>query len=144
MLRNDWNPSLSLFLLFASSMSLLSNRSEAALASDLTQASAKSLSLLLLLDALTKASCFSSMTPKLAKMSFFLRSKFALPSEDKTKADDDEEEEEEDVGEVVARDVPCRMLRRFSTVIESENAVDGKEGGGMKSPPPGMVKPVVG
>ena len=142
MLRNDSNPSLSLFLLFASSMSLLSNRSEAALASDLTQASAKSLSLLLLLDALTKASCFSSMAPKLAKMSFFLRSKFALPSEDRTKADDDDEEE--DVGEVVARDVPCRMLRRFSTVIESENAVDGKEGGGMKSPPPGMVKPVVG
>ena len=123
-------------------MSLLSNRSEAALASDLTQASAKSLSLLLLLDALTKASCFSSMTPKLAKMSFFLRSKFALPSEDRTKADDDDEEE--DVGEVVARDVPCRMLRRFSTVIESENVVDGNEGGGMKSPPPGMVKPEVG
>ena len=121
----------------------MSNRSEAALASDLTQASAKSLSLLLLLDALTKASCFSSMAPKLAKMSFFLRSKFALPSEERTKADDDEEEEE-DVGEFVARDVPCRMLRRFSTVIESENVVDGNEGGGMKSPPPGMVKPEVG
>ena len=49
--------------------------------------------------------------------------------EDDNDNDDDDDDEDDDL------DVPWRMVRRFSTFIESENAMDGKEGGGIKSPP---------
>jgi len=78
------------------------------------------------------------MAPKLEKMSFFFRSNSAWPSEESSK--EEGEEEEKDAVEVELEDLafPWRMLSRFSTVIESEKAVDGREGGGMKSPP-GMI-----
>ena len=76
------------------------------------------------------------MAPKLAKMSVFFRSKSALPSEASSK---EEEEVDDDVVEgtfgVFLALPPCSMLSRFSTVMESEKAVDGREGGGMNSPP---------